>query len=132
MDLKKITKIEVKKNYIIETYKKPPNVIKYVRKTIVDKNGFHNIATFAIVKDPDKGTKTVMTSFWRPINKPSAKRLLKYYLKNYPKKVKFATEELKKEYLTENLNTNTNRSIISTFFEITNIDIGVTSAWNYE
>lgn len=130
MDLKKITKIEVKKNYVIETYKKPPNVIKYVRKTIVDKNGFHNIATLAIVKDPDGGTKTVITSFWRPINKPSAKRLLKYYLKNYPRKVKFANSELKEKYLKENLIINTNRSIISTLFEITNldIDIGVTSA----
>jgi hypothetical protein len=130
MDIKKITKIEVKKNYIIETYKKPPNVIKYVRKTIVDKNGFHNIATFAIVKDPDRGTKTVMTSFWRPINKPSAKRLLKYYLKNYPKRVKFANSELKEKYLTESLTYNTNRSIISTFFET--IYMGVSRAWNYK
>jgi hypothetical protein len=117
MNSKKIIKIEVKKNYIIETYKKPSNVIKYVRKTIVDKNGFHNIATLAIVKDSDGGTKTVITSFWRPINKPSAKRLLKYYLKNYPKKVKFNTNETKENYLSENLTQHTNRSIISSFFE---------------
>jgi len=47
MDKKKIVKIEVKKNYIIESYKKPKNVIKYVRKEIIDKNGFHNLATLA-------------------------------------------------------------------------------------
>jgi len=117
MDKKKIVKLEVKKNYIIESYKKPKNVIKYVRKEIVDKNGFHNLATLAVVKDPKTNqTKTVITSFWRPSNKPSAKRILKYYLKNHPKKVVFANKEIKDKYLNETiLYINTNRSITNIF-----------------
>jgi len=116
MDQKKIIKIEVSKNYIIEDYKNPPNVIKYVKKTIVDKDGFHNIATLAIVKDSETGeTKTVITSFWRPINKPSARRILKHFLKTNPSKVRFKSKELKEKYLSESVIIN--RSLSSLFSE---------------
>jgi len=116
MDQKKIIKIEVSKNYIIEDYKNPPNAISYVKKTIVDKDGFHNIATLAIVKDPETGdTKTVITSFWRPINKPSARRILKHFLKTNPSKVKFKSKDLKEKYLSESIIIN--RSLSSLFFE---------------
>jgi len=109
----KIVKLEVSKNYIIESYKKPNKPIKYVSKEIVDKQGFRNLAKFAIVKSEDNQTKTVITSLWRPANKPSAKRLLKYYLKNYPKKVKFLNQEIKEKYLKESQQelTHTNRSL---------------------
>jgi hypothetical protein len=117
METKKIIKIEVTKNYIIEDYKNPPNVIKYVKKEIEDKNGFRNLATLAIIKDPKTGeTKTVITSFWRPINKPSAKRLLKYYLKNYPNKVKFSNQEVKEKYLNESFLSNS-RSVTTFLYE---------------
>ena len=99
-DQKRIIKLEVKKNYIIEVYETPPNVIKYVRKEVVDKEGFRNIVNLAIVRD-GTSTKTVATSFWRPINKPSAKQQLKKYLKKYPKKVTFANEEVKQKFLGE-------------------------------
>jgi len=110
----KIVKLEVSKNYIIESYKKPNKPIKYVSKEIVDKQGFRNLAKFAVIKDPETNqTKTVITSLWRPANKPSAKRLLKYYLKNYPKKVKFLNQEIKEKYLKESQQelTHTNRSL---------------------
>jgi len=111
---KKVVKIEVSKNYIIEVYEKLPNVIKYVRKVIKDKKGFHNIVTMAIIKDGNS-TKAVLTSFWRPINKPSAQRILKRHLKLFPKKVVFKNEEVKKKYLKESVKIN--RSI-SHLFEV--------------
>jgi len=100
----KIIKLEVSRNYIIEVYRTPPNVIKYVRKEIIDSNGFRNIATFAIVRDGTE-TKTVITSFWRPANKPSAKRLLKLYLKKYPRKIKFLNSAVKDKYIKSNTTT---------------------------
>ena len=114
---KRVVKIEVSKNYIIEVYEKPKNtkIIKYVRKVIKDKKGFHNIVTMAIIKDPKGGTKAVLTSFWRPINKPSAQRILKRYLKLFPKKVIFKNEEVKEKYLKESVKIN--RSI-SQLFEV--------------
>jgi hypothetical protein len=112
---KRVIKIEVSKNYVIEVYEKPPRVIKYVRKVIKDKKGFYNIVTIAIVKDTKGGTKAVLTSFWRPINKPSAQRILKRHLKLFPKKVIFKNEEVKKKYLKESVATS---GIISFSFKI--------------
>lgn len=99
---KRIIKIEVTKNYVIEDYRNPPNVIKFVKKEIVDRDGYRDLVTLAIVKDPKTGeTKTVATSFWRPINKPSAKRLVRDYLKKYPNKVKFLDPDKKHYFLNE-------------------------------
>jgi hypothetical protein len=98
---RKILKLEVKPNYIIEDYEDPKDVIKYVKKEIVDKEGYRNLLTLAVVKDENGGTKTVATSFWRPISKPSARRQLRMYLKKYPNKVHFANRELRKKYLRE-------------------------------
>ena len=84
---KKITKIEIKPNYIVIDFTNPPNVIKYVRKVIHSKSGDRDLLTLAIIKDPNGDTKTVATSLWKPINSKSGRKLVRYYLRNYPKKV---------------------------------------------
>lgn len=80
-------------------YENPPkNEIKtYRRKEIIDRNGYRNLLTIAILKDGS----TVATSYWRPINKPKSKRLLKKYLKLYPKKVVFENDDIKNDILDE-------------------------------
>jgi hypothetical protein len=99
---KKIIKIEVKPNYIVCDFEDPPNVIKYVRKEIISKQGNRDLLTLAVIKDPDTNTtKTVATSLWRPIKSKSGRKILRYYLKYHPKKVHFANEELKKQFLHE-------------------------------
>lgn len=119
---RKIIKLEVKDNYIIEDYENPKNVIKYVKKEVIDKDGYRNLLTLAIIKDPETGeTKTVATSFWRPSNKPSAKKLLRYYLKKYPDKVHFSNEKVKQKYIRETYNYNP-RSVTNfiVYYEIFN------------
>lgn len=106
---KKIIKIEVKPNYIVVDFENPPNVIKYVKKEIISKNGDRNLLTLAIVKDESGDTKTVATSFWRPINSKSGRKILRYYLKYHKNKVHFANKELKQKFLNESV---INRSII--------------------
>lgn len=98
---KKIIKIEVKTNYIVVDFANPPNVIKYVKKVIQSKSGDRDLLTLAIIKDPDGNTKTVATSLWRPINSKSGRVLVKYYLKNHPKKVHFSSSSVKYKFLNE-------------------------------
>lgn len=101
---KKIIKIEVKPNYIVTDFEDPLNVIKYVRKEIISKTGDRDLITLAIIKDSNGDTKTVATSFWRPIKSKSGRKILKYYLKNHRKKVRFANDTLKKQFLHEAYN----------------------------
>jgi len=97
----RIIKIVVKKNYLVTDYEDPPKfkIKQYKRKEIVDRNGYRNLLTIAIMKDGN----TIATSYWRPLNKPKAKRLLRYYLKYYPNKVKFENEDTKNEILGESI-----------------------------
>jgi hypothetical protein len=103
-DQSKIIKIEVLKNYIVSDYKNPPNtkILRYVRKEVITKHGERNLITFAVVKEKDGSTKLIPTSLWRPINSKAGKRILRYYLKKYPKKVKFSNDDLRQQFIKEN------------------------------
>jgi hypothetical protein len=102
---KKITKIEIKPNYIVVDFTNPPNVIKYVRKVIQSKSGDRDLLTLAIIKDPNGDpngdTKTVATSLWKPINSKSGRKLVRYYLRKDPKKVCFSSSSAKYKFLNE-------------------------------
>ncbi len=105
MTEKKILKLEVTKNYLIIDYQNPPDskILSYKRKSIIDKEGYKNILTLAIIKDKDGNTKTAVTSFWKPLNKPSNKRFLRSYLKKNPTNVHFFNNDIKKKYLKESI-----------------------------
>lgn len=98
---KKITKIEIKPNYIVIDFTDAPNVIKYVRKVIHSKSGDRDLLTLAIIKDPNGDTKTVATSLWKPINSKSGRKLVRYYLRKDPKKVCFSSSSVKYKFLNE-------------------------------
>lgn len=102
----KIIKIEVTKNYIVSDYQNPPKekIIKFVRKEIINKHGDRDLITFAVTRQKDNTTKLIPTSLWRPLKSRSGKRILKYYLKKYPNKVKFHNPELRRQFLEEQEN----------------------------
>lgn len=65
---RKIIKKEETENFKIDDYKNPPKnkIVGYRTKEVRKKStGEKRLVKLALVKDPNKGVKTVATSLWR-------------------------------------------------------------------